>query len=100
MIRQIGDVSPSDDRHHVMLTIAFEADVLQHDHLVIAINLGKCRGENLYWIGQIAREELRTSAGDSPWRLDESLAKRVVSGPSNERSNCFFRVCLRGPGWN
>ena len=37
--RQIGDVGPADDRHHVVLAMRLEADVASAHHLVIAVGL-------------------------------------------------------------
>jgi hypothetical protein len=36
--RQIADVRAADDRRHVMLAVALELDVAQHDHLVVAFD--------------------------------------------------------------
>ncbi len=48
-VRQVGDVGPADDRHHVVLAVAFQADVAQQDDLVVALNL--LEGPLQQWTG-------------------------------------------------
>src|SRR5690606_15600418 len=38
-VRKIADVHLAGDRRHVMLAVRLEADVAQHDHLVVAVDL-------------------------------------------------------------
>jgi hypothetical protein len=38
-VGQVADVRLADDRHHVVLAMALEADVGQHDDLVVAVDL-------------------------------------------------------------
>ena len=45
-VGQVADVRAADDRRHVVLAMAFELDVAQHDHLVVAVDFleGAARG--------------------------------------------------------
>ena len=41
-VGQVADVRAADDRRHVVLAVALELDVAQHDHLVVAATSSKC----------------------------------------------------------
>ena len=75
--RDVGDVRDADERRDVVLAMALDADVAQHDHVVVAVDV-------LEGAVQALRSGLRDSRGTSPRR------------PRRRASGC--RAGLRAPG--
>ena len=85
----------------MMLAVAFEPDGLQHDHLVVAFDLLECCLQDLGGVLGIAAKPLLKRANDSARRIAQTVALGVVTRPTDERSNCLFRVlsaCMLGDG--
>ncbi|KGD49388.1 hypothetical protein DP43_3672 [Burkholderia pseudomallei] len=97
MVRQICDVRAADDRHHMVLAIAFEADVLQHDHFVVAVDLAERAREDVARFERVAGEELLVGAHDARRRIDEPLALRIVAGPPQQHANGRFGFVAARP---
>jgi hypothetical protein len=57
-VRQIGDVRAPDDRHHVVLAMAFHPDVAEQNDLVVAVNLLERPLEHRRRVGLITGEKL------------------------------------------
>ena len=47
-VRHIGDMSPPQNRHHVMFTMRLHRDIPQHHHIIIAFHLFKGAGQHLF----------------------------------------------------
>src|SRR3546814_3854197 len=75
LIRQIGNMRLADDRDHVVLAMRNEADVAQHDHLVVAVGLLEGALQNLDWVDFVAREELLEGADNPCGRLDRKSTR-------------------------
>src|SRR6201991_2554057 len=98
MLGQIRDMRAADDRHHVMLAVALEADVLQHDHFVVPVHLGKRAGQDVARFDLIAREEFLVRAHHARWRIDEPFAPWVVASPAQQHPYRVFGFCAGRAG--
>jgi hypothetical protein len=90
VIRQIGEMAAADDRHHVMLAVRLQADIAQHDHLVVAVGLLEGLAQDLDRVVLVAGEEFFVGPDDPVGGLDEALTIGVVSGPLDERADSGF----------
>ncbi len=79
-IGQVADVSLADDRHHVVLAMALERDVLEHDDLVVAADLLEGPADRLDRLVLVAAEELLVGADDAIGRAEQALARRGTVG--------------------
>jgi hypothetical protein len=68
----------------MVLTMRLEADVAQHDDLVVAVDLLERALEEGLGVLSVAAEPFLISAGDPRWRGGEALAIRVVAGPTDQ----------------
>src|SRR5207302_1223321 len=91
------DMRLADDRRNVVLAMRFEADVLEDDHLVVTIDLVEGTLQQLDGIGFITAEEFLVGAHHAIRRAAQSLARRIVPGPSDERAYGGFRGLAVGP---
>ena len=94
-VRQVADVHLADDRHHVVLAMALEADVGQHDDLVVAVDLLERAREHRLRVVAVAGEELLVGAHDAAGRLEQALARRVVAGPADQRADRVLGLLAR-----
>lgn len=95
MVRQVTDVRLADDGRHVVLAVAFEADVVHDDHLVVALDLGEGASQDFGRVLRIAGEEFFVGAHDPRGRIDEPLAARFVAGPADKGAYGVFRRLAR-----
>ena len=99
VLRQIADMGPADDRHHMVLAMGFDADIAQHDDLVIAFGLGKGPVQELHRIDGIAGEEFLIGAHHPGRRFAQAFAVRIVAGPAQQGADCRFGfLARRAPG--
>jgi len=98
MARQVGDVRAADDRHHVVLAIALDAHVPQHDHLVVTLDLLEGAREQRGGVDAVATEELLVRARDAPRRVAQAFARRVVAGPAQQRAHRGLGFLAAGTG--
>ena len=56
-VRQVGDVGAADDRHHVVLAMAFQPDVAQQNDLVVAVGFLERAFQQADGIHLVAGEE-------------------------------------------
>jgi hypothetical protein len=92
MVRQIGDVRAADDRRQVMLAMALEAHVPEHDHLVVAVGLLESALEDRMRLLVVAAEELAPGAHHAVGRAEQAFARRVVAGPADQRTHRLLRL--------
>src|SRR5271166_4031488 len=85
----------TDHRQHVMLTKADDANVPHHDQLVVSANLLECPFEVSSRFGGIAREKLTVRPRHPSWRIDQTLAIRIVPRPLDKNPNGRFGLGLR-----
>ena len=57
-VGQIGDVRHAEERRHVVLAMALDADVAQHDEIVIAAGLVEGPRQHLGGIRADSREDI------------------------------------------
>src|SRR5271157_1360738 len=86
-VRQVGDMHLADDRSDVVLAMRLEADVLQHDDLVVSIGFLKGLLEQRDRVLAIAAEELLVRAHDAVRRADQPLSLGIVARPPDQRTN-------------
>ena len=98
-VRKIADVHLADDRRHVMLAMRLEADVAQHDHLVVAVDLAKRAPQELERVVVVAAEPVLVRADDASRRADEPLALGIVADPLEQRAHGCFGFFARGFGF-
>src|SRR6185312_14139747 len=72
-VRQIGDMRLADDRRDMVLAMRFEADVLQYDHLVIAVDLAEGAMQLLDGVAAVAAEIFLVGAYDAVGRAAQPL---------------------------
>lgn len=84
-MRQVGDMRMAHKRHHVMLAMGRERDVLDDDDVVIAAHLAKRAREDLAGILPVAGKEFVERLGDAA-RGVSSSPSRVGSSPAQAMS--------------
>jgi hypothetical protein len=94
VMRQIGDMRAPDDGSDMMLAMALEAHVLQHDHLVVPVGLFEGALEDGVRLLIVAAEELAIGAHHAFRRAEEALAGRIVAGPADQGAHRLFRFVL------
>src|SRR5487761_2005669 len=86
----------ADDRRDVMLAVALEADVLEHDDLIVAVGLFEGAAELVGRIGGVAREIFVVGADDATGRAFEALTIRIVARPADEDAHGLLGLFARG----
>src|SRR5262249_60763011 len=86
----------ADDWREVMLAMRLEADVAQHDQLVIAVHLRERAGQEGDGIDVVAGEEFLIGAHHPVGRADETLTLRVVAGPAQQRADSLLGLLAAG----
>ena len=94
--RQVGDVGAADDRHHVVLAVALEADVAQQNDLVVVVHLGEGAAEQRHRVDGVAPEELLVGAHHAGRRVVQSFAGRVLARPAQQGAHRLLRLRARG----
>jgi hypothetical protein len=87
------------ERRHMMLAVALDADVAQHDEIVVAAGLLELARQHLGGIERVARVVFLERIGDAARRILEALACGIVAGPGDQRAHGVLRVGARGPLW-
>jgi len=95
IVRQVGDVDLADDRRDVVLAVRFEADVLQHDDLVIPVHLLEGALQQRHRILVVAAEELGVRAHHPVRRAEQAFPLGVVAGPADQRADRVERLVAR-----
>src|SRR4051794_24790668 len=83
----VSNPGPPDDRRHVMLAMAFEADVPQHDHFIVAFGFLKSLFQDFYRVLAVASEKLLERPGHARRGLDQAVTFRVFPRPSDDGSH-------------
>src|SRR6185503_11434729 len=96
LVREVAHVRLADDRHHVVLAVALEADVGHDDHLVVALDLAERAGEHVAGILLVAGEEFLVGAHHPAGRIEEPFAGGIVAGPADQRANRRFGLFTPG----
>jgi len=78
-------VGAADDRRHVVLAVRLEADVAQQHHLIVALDLLEGALQQIDRIHRVALEEFFGGFHHALWRAGEPLARRIVTGPADQR---------------
>src|SRR5690606_33744333 len=95
VIGQIGDMRLADDRHHMVLAMRMERDVLYEDEIVIAADFLENRTEDFFRAFRIACEQFLISLCHTLRRSQNAFALRVVSSPKQKRAYRRYRIGLR-----
>src|SRR5271168_3115405 len=82
----------ADDWLHMVLAMALEADILEHDHLVIAVGFFEGALQQRHRIDIITREMFVEGPHDTLGRTAQTLAVRILAGPAQERADRRFRL--------
>ena len=88
--RQVADMRLADDRHDMMLAMAFQADVAHHDHLVIVGGFLEGALQHGDRVFAVACEELAIGPEHPVRRADKALAGGVVACPAQQGAHGFF----------
>src|SRR4051812_39629562 len=88
--RQIADVRTADDRRHVVLAMGFEADIAQHDNLVIPVDLLEGALKEGLRVFPVAAEPLLIGARDPRRGCGKPLAGRIIARPADQRADSGF----------
>ncbi len=78
------------DRRQVVLAMALDIDIGQHDHVVIALHILEGLAERLERIGVIAGEPLLIGLDHAFGRVDQAFTARVIPGPGDQGANGGF----------
>src|SRR5690242_6402340 len=97
-IWNIGDPRPADDRRHVMLTMAFEADVAQYDHFGITLDLLEGLCQHFGRILPITAKKLLEGAGHARRSVDKTGPFGILACPSNDGSHRCLDLGSTRPG--
>ena len=95
-IRQVADMRLADDRHHVVLAMRDELDVLDDDHVVIAGDFLEGAAELVGRAHVVAGEHLAIGLGHALRRIHQAFAVRIVAGPAQQRAHGCFDFGLGG----
>ncbi len=79
--RQIRHMRPPHDRHHMVLAMALQPDILQQHDLVIAIRLLEGAGEDRHRVFAVTLEEFLVRFHHAPGCVHQPLAGWVLAGP-------------------
>src|SRR5262245_25084369 len=74
----------ADDRRQMVFAMRFEADVAQHDQLVVAVDLLEGAFEEGDGIGLVAAKELFIGARHPVGRPEQTFTFRIVPGPTQQ----------------
>jgi hypothetical protein len=100
-VRDVGHVHPTEERQHVVLAQAVEADVLHQDHLVVA-DVEQGAVQKLGGILRVALGQEAVRLGDPLGRALEAVSLRVLAELEQDRLHVLFDgvahvPCLRPP---
>jgi hypothetical protein len=70
--------------------MAFDVDVLQHDHVIITGDFLKGSVKHLIRVLIIAGKKLLIGFDDTFGRVDQALALGIIAGPGNECPDSIF----------
>jgi hypothetical protein len=79
-----------------MLAMAFEADVAQHDHFVVAFDFLESLFQDFHRILSVAGEKLLERAGHARRGFDQAIAFGVLPRPADDRSHRSFDLGSAG----
>jgi hypothetical protein len=83
----------------MMLAVAVDADVTQHDEVIIAAGLVELARKHFGRIDPITGKILFERRDHPPWCLAQPLTRRFVAGPGYERAHRRLRFTARGTLW-
>ena len=81
---------------HVMFAVGAEGDVAQHDHFIVALNIGKGCAENFFWVFGIAAKKFFIGFYDATGGVLHAFTVRVVTGPADEGAHGGFGLFTSG----
>jgi hypothetical protein len=92
----VSYVGTTNDGCNVMLAVRLEADVAEHDHLVVARDLLKAAAQQQVGVFGIAGESLLIGAHDARGRIAQASATRIIASPSDQGAHCVLGFRPRG----
>ena len=95
---QVADMHPSDDGRHVVLTVRLEADVAQHDHLVVAADLLEGAPQVGGRVDLVAGKPVAVGIHDPMRGVAQALAARVLTRPAQQRAHRALGGAPGNPG--
>ena len=81
----------------VMFAVAFDINVADHDHVIIAFHLFKGAREHFFRVFIIASKKFFVGFDHTPRRIEQAFAGRIVTCPENKRANSLFGLFAAGP---
>jgi hypothetical protein len=81
----------------MVLAVALDADVAQHDEVIVAAGFLELPRERLGRIEPVARIVFLERIRDAARRIHEAFAVGIVPGPGDQRAHGLFRIGARGP---
>ena len=88
------------ERHHVVLAVRIEADVLHQHEIVVAAGLAECTVEHLHRALAVALIDFLVGANHALGRLEQTFTLRIVARIGDQRTHGGFRLLARGPRLN
>ena len=76
----------------MVLAVGFEADVAQHDHLVVAVGLLEGSLQDFDGVLEISCEPFLVGADDAIGRAEQTLARGIVARPAQQRAHGLLRL--------
>ena len=83
----VGDERFAEERGHVVLAMAFDIDVLEHDDVVIALHILERARELAHRVLAIAAEPFLVGVDDTLGRIEQAFAARIVPRPGQKRAH-------------
>ena len=84
-VGDVRDMRLAHERHHVVLAVAVDLDVLEEHQLVVALDLAEGALQRLEGIGVVAPEVLVHGLDDPGWGVDQAFPRGVVADEAEER---------------
>src|SRR5690349_9480311 len=87
----------TDDRRQMVLAVRFKPDIAQHYHLIVVLDLFKGALEVIDRVAVIAGEPFLERARHSARCAEKTLARRIISGPAQQRPYSLLCFGTAGP---
>ena len=92
----VCDMRFAHERHHVMLAVAVNLDVLEEDEFVVAFDFREGSLQWLVGISAVSPEVFVHRFDDSRWRVDQPLAVGIFADETQEGTDIIHRLlCVR-----
>ncbi|VTZ59980.1 conserved hypothetical protein [Sinorhizobium medicae] len=94
-VRQVGDMGLADNRHHMVLAMRIERDVLFEHDIIVAGDFLEGSAEHVFRREIVAAENFPICLGDTRGRVLQAFSCRIFARPAQQYTNGFFGFLLR-----